>query len=139
VTILLEILVVAAIVFGAVAYASGFVEGMRPAPPDSGEVGLPDGELNATAIDRTRFGLAFRGYRMAEVDAVLDRLRDEVARRDAQGAPVAVRDGDGAEQDWQPNLPETETGTLREPFDRPVVDLRVDGAPELGTDGSSGA
>jgi DivIVA domain-containing protein len=86
VTILLEILVVAAIVFGAVAYAVGWFESMAPAPPDSGEVGLPDGPLTATAIERTRFGLAFRGYRMAEVDEVLDRLRDEVARRDEEAA-----------------------------------------------------
>lgn len=82
-TILLEIALVAAIVFGAVAYALGRLGGMQPAPPESGAVGLPPGPVTSDAIERTRFGLAFRGYRMAEVDAVLDRLRDELARRDA--------------------------------------------------------
>ena len=83
-TILLEILLVAAVVFAVVAWALGAVDGLRPVPPDSGEVGLPQGRLTASAIDRTRFGLAFRGYRMAEVDRVLDRLRDEVADRDVE-------------------------------------------------------
>jgi DivIVA domain-containing protein len=103
VTILLEIAVVAAVVFGAAAYALGGIEGMRPAPPDSGSVGLPDGPVEAVAVDRTRFALAFRGYRMDEVDAVLDRLRDELATRPPaettssdDGEPAAAADSDPA-------------------------------------------
>ncbi len=90
-TILLEIFVVAAVVFGVVGWGLGGVGGLRPAPPDSGDLGLPPGRLGPGAIDRTRFGLAFRGYRMVEVDRVLDRLRDEVAERELE---LAVLRGD---------------------------------------------
>lgn len=96
-TILLEIAVVAAIVFGVVALALGRAEGMRPAPPDTGAVGVPDGPVTPAAIERTRFGLAFRGYRMGEVDAVLDRLRDDIARRDGEHQPPAADEPDEAE------------------------------------------
>ncbi len=84
-TILLEIIVVAAVIFVAAAYALGHLDGgLAIAPPDAGSNGLPDGRLAPEAVDRARFGLAFRGYRMAEVDDALDRLRDELARRDSE-------------------------------------------------------
>ncbi|AIY01483.1 hypothetical protein ART_1884 [Arthrobacter sp. PAMC 25486] len=35
-------------------------------------------------VDRLRFSLGLRGYRMDQVDEVLDRLRDELAARDAR-------------------------------------------------------
>ena len=43
------------------------------------------GPLSADDLRRVRFSLAFRGYRMSEVDALLDRLateRDDAARGD---------------------------------------------------------
>jgi DivIVA domain-containing protein len=49
------------------------------------------GSLSAEDLRRVRFSLAFRGYRMSEVDALLDRL---AAERE-QSAPDAGR-GDGA-------------------------------------------
>lgn len=39
-------------------------------------------ELTARDLRRVRFSTAFRGYRMAEVDALLDRLAAEVEARD---------------------------------------------------------
>ena len=36
-----------------------------------------DGPLGAEDLRRVRFSLAFRGYRMSEVDALLDRLAAE--------------------------------------------------------------
>ena len=41
-----------------------------------------DGPLTAEDLRRVRFTTAFRGYRMAEVDALLDRLAGEVEARD---------------------------------------------------------
>ncbi len=35
-------------------------------------------------VDRLRFSLGLRGYRMDQVDEVLDRLRDELALKDAE-------------------------------------------------------
>ncbi|MFC6344067.1 DivIVA domain-containing protein, partial [Nocardioides hankookensis] len=48
------------------------------------------GPLAADDIRRVRFSLAFRGYRMSEVDALLDRLareRDEPAPETSPEAP----------------------------------------------------
>ncbi|WP_434613913.1 DivIVA domain-containing protein [Arthrobacter sp. A5] len=35
-------------------------------------------------VDRLRFSLGLRGYRMDQVDEVLDRLRDQLAAKDAR-------------------------------------------------------
>jgi DivIVA domain-containing protein len=43
---------------------------------------LPVDDVDRTAIDGLRFSLAFRGYRMDEVDEVLGRLTDELEIRD---------------------------------------------------------
>ncbi len=113
-TILLEIAVVAAIVFGAVAYTLGQFDSMRPAPPESGAIGLPDGPVEPAAIDRTRFGLSFRGYRMDEVDAVLDRLRDELARREDESPGGAA-----ADEPETPVVPQHEPGADEAPAGDP--------------------
>ncbi len=44
---------------------------------------LPD-EAKPADVDRIRFSLGLRGYRMDQVDQVLDRLRDQLAARDAE-------------------------------------------------------
>ncbi len=62
------------------------------------------GRLSADALRRVRFSLAFRGYRMSEVDALLDRLaaeRDvpaesvEDGAEDAEGGGSPRHDGRG--------------------------------------------
>ena len=40
-----------------------------------------DGPLRGEDLRRVRFSLAFRGYRMSEVDALLDRLATELEER----------------------------------------------------------
>jgi len=47
-----------------------------------------EGPLTADDLRRVRFSLGFRGYRMSEVDALLDRLaseREDATRDQAQG------------------------------------------------------
>lgn len=44
-------------------------------------------------VDRLRFSPAFRGYRMDQVDEVLDCLRDELAGRDERIAELEKRAG----------------------------------------------
>ncbi len=39
-------------------------------------------------VDRLRFSLGLRGYRMDQVDDVLDRLRDQLAAKDARIAEL---------------------------------------------------
>ena len=57
-------------------------------------VPLPDDQLTPADIDELRFDTAMRGYRMSQVDAVIDRLRREIGDLDDELA--RVRDGAGA-------------------------------------------
>jgi DivIVA domain-containing protein len=70
----LAILVV--LVLGGVAVvAAGRGVPMTRAYDDRPDLVLPvDGPVTADDLRRVRFSLAFRGYRMSEVDALLDRL-----------------------------------------------------------------
>lgn len=84
-TVVLLVLVLLAT--GAVAaVATGRVSGgMGPATSTRPFRGLPDeGPVVATDVDAVRFSLGLRGYRMDEVDAVLDRLREEIRERDEE-------------------------------------------------------
>ena len=77
----LALLLVALAVVGVVAaVAAGVVGGgLAPPPSTSGHRPLPPGPLTPADVDGLRFSRALRGYRMDEVDAVLARLRDELA------------------------------------------------------------
>lgn len=58
---------------------------------DRPDAGVPaDGPLQAGDLRRVRFSLAVRGYRMSEVDALLDRL---AAQLEGTGPPEDGRPG----------------------------------------------
>jgi DivIVA domain-containing protein len=82
--VVLWILVIAAIVFGVALLALGRGDSLVPATADRVEPDLPDRPLRPADVDGLRLPQALRGYRMTEVDAVLARLRDELAARDAE-------------------------------------------------------
>jgi len=75
--------------------AAGRGAPMRPAYDDRPDVTVPrDGLLGAEDLRSVRFSLAFRGYRMSEVDSLLDRLASEKeqaeeSRERVQGDPAA--------------------------------------------------
>lgn len=52
---------------------------------------LPDDELHDDDLDELTFDVTARGYRMSQVDGVIDRLRRELRERDAE---LAVLRGD---------------------------------------------
>ncbi|WP_131769546.1 DivIVA domain-containing protein [Candidatus Protofrankia californiensis] len=79
-----EIVVVAAIVFAVAALAVGRFDRLSPAPRDAADHRLPSPTVSADDVAGVRFEMALRGYRMADVDAVLARLADELAWRDAE-------------------------------------------------------
>ena len=68
------------LVLGAVAVvASGRGGSMAEVYDDRPDSRVPaDGPLTAQDLRRVRFSTAFRGYRMSEVDALLDRLALEL-------------------------------------------------------------
>jgi DivIVA domain-containing protein len=88
--VLLLVLLAVIAVIGVVAAGRG---GSLPdAEPDRSPRGaLPSGDIDRAAVDGLRFTLAFRGYRMDEVDDVLDRLVAEVEERDRRIAELEGR------------------------------------------------
>jgi DivIVA domain-containing protein len=94
---LLLLLVMLAVIAGIAVVAAGR-GGSLPAPdPDRSLRGtLPDGEVSRATVDGLRFTLALRGYRMDEVDDVLDRLLDELDRRGARIAELESKTAEGA-------------------------------------------
>jgi DivIVA domain-containing protein len=74
--------------------STGRGDALPDAPPDRSPWGrLPTGAVARDDIDELHFSLAFRGYRMDEVDEVLDRLATELSDRDEQLAWYQQRYG----------------------------------------------
>jgi DivIVA domain-containing protein len=83
------LLAVLAVLGGVVLVAAGRGTAMPDAEPDRAPLGvLPPDAVGPPEVERLRFSLAFRGYRMDEVDDVLDRLTAELADRDARIAEL---------------------------------------------------
>lgn len=76
--LVLGIVVVALVALAAV----GRLGELPDAEPDRTTLALANGPLSCDDLPRLRFAVAFRGYRMDEVDAVLDRLAADMADRD---------------------------------------------------------
>ena len=67
----------------------GRVDGsLADATTTMSHVPLPEDQLTPGDIDELRFDTALRGYRMSEVDAVIDRLRREIGDLDEELARV---------------------------------------------------
>ncbi|HET8663753.1 MAG TPA: DivIVA domain-containing protein [Nocardioides sp.] len=81
---LFAILIVLAL--GAIAVvAAGRGTPMSPAYDDAPDSLVPrDGPITGEDLRLIRFPLAFRGYRMAEVDALLERLAEELERAESE-------------------------------------------------------
>lgn len=83
--LILGVAVVAAVAMLAV----GRLGELPDSEPDRPPVLLPDDRLVASQdVDDVRFAVGMRGYRMDEVDDVLDRLAADIAERDARIADL---------------------------------------------------
>jgi DivIVA domain-containing protein len=107
---LLEVLAVLAVVFSVAVVLTGRTEGLSDEGRDLADTGIPrDRAMTAEDVVRLRFALAFRGYRMAEVDDALDRLAAELAARDDLIAQLrATEDAQDAEPEVVEPEPEPE-------------------------------
>ena len=157
-----------AVLCGVAVVASGRGDGLAPADPDRPDVGLPDDRPAVREdVDRLRFSVGLRGYRMDEVDDVLDRLAGDLALRDAmiaylegQLAPRAAtspeqigpHEGSTAESSTEPQAAvegaalvpasgvETDAATARTllvPLEPFMTDHHVDRAPDSAADRSA--
>jgi DivIVA domain-containing protein len=80
----LELVIGLAILVGVAVVASGRAGAATPARPDRPGLVLPaDRPLVAEDLSRVRFSVGFRGYRMDQVDALLDRIEHEWAACEA--------------------------------------------------------
>ena len=72
---------------GAIALlAAGKGKPMTEAYDDRPDLDLPaSGPIRGADLRRVRFSLAFRGYRMSEVDSLLDRLATELESSEGRG------------------------------------------------------
>ncbi len=82
---IIALLVVGGLLFLAASYAFGRGEEMAPVLPDGTPVELPDDRLaDGDDLRALRLSVAVRGYRMDEVDWLLDRLSEQVDTRDRE-------------------------------------------------------
>lgn len=82
---LLLLMLVLGVIALVIAVAAGSITGGLGDPARSTpDPGLPAGPLRAQDLESLRFTPALRGYRMDQVDAVLDRLRDQLAELEAE-------------------------------------------------------
>jgi DivIVA domain-containing protein len=98
---------------GVAALAAGRGAPMSEAYDDRPDALVPkDGPLRAEDVRRVRFSLAFRGYRMSEVDALLDRVARQL--EPVEEAPRAVHDGSVADPDTAGQGDVADTPAVRE-------------------------
>ena len=141
VTTVLGVIGVLVVLFAVAAVAVRDEALLADAPPDRADLDLPaDGPVGAADLERVRFGLALRGYRMAQVDAVLDRLAGELLARDEQlaalssevdrlrGRPLPAPD---LQEEPVPTYVSEVPGAARQPADRetPRADVAAAAAP----------
>lgn len=75
---LVFMLLVAAVVFLLAAMVFGRGEELAPLPPGASPTRLPASDLTGADIGQVRFQLVLRGYKMSEVDWVMQRIGNEV-------------------------------------------------------------
>ena len=152
---ILALLVVGGVLFLAASFAFGRGEEMAPVLPEGTPVELPDDRLaRGDDLRALKLSVALRGYRMDEVDWLLDRLSDQVDSRDREIARLrsvlhvertpagdepellthpfpAVRDVDpaGGEAGRPRRVPDGTEVTDARP-DRPARDIRTTRPPE---------
>lgn len=100
---LLAVLAVAAVFFMVASAVFGRGEELAPVPPGATPTWLPESDLDSADVRAVRFQQVVRGYKMAEVDWVLERLageldrlgaeRDELRRQVAELAPAPSASG----------------------------------------------
>ncbi len=84
-TYLFGLVVVCGVLFLLASFAFGRGEELAPMPPDGTPVELPDDRpVRGEDVRGLRLPVVLRGYRMAEVDWVLDQLATQLDDRDRE-------------------------------------------------------
>lgn len=91
---LVVMLLVAAVVFLLASMVFGRGEELEPLPPGFSPTRLPASDITSADVERVRFQLVLRGYKMSEVDWVIQRLGAEL---DSLHERIAELEGQSAE------------------------------------------
>jgi DivIVA domain-containing protein len=94
---LVVMVLVAAVVFLLASAVFGRGEELAPLPPGASPTRLPAGEVVFDDVRRLRFQQVMRGYKMSEVDWVLDRLGGEIQALHVRIAELEAERPDGDE------------------------------------------
>ena len=86
--VIVFVVVAVVVVFAVAATAVGRGGGLDAADPDLVVPWLPDHDITPDDVAAVRFAVAFRGYRMEQVDDVLERLGQELTARDQRIAAL---------------------------------------------------
>lgn len=133
-TTVLQYLVIAAVIglviFGIAVVIFGRGEQMAPLSPRTSPTELPDDGMTGDDVRSMRFAMALRGYRMSDVDWVLERMADEMDRLKAQ---VTALSGGVEQQDPAPEGTGAET-LVAAPSPAPPPERTTDPATDAGTD-----
>jgi DivIVA domain-containing protein len=114
------VLVVGALLFLGASVLLGRGETQPPAEPDRSPVALPDDRpVTADDVRALQFSVTARGYRMTEVDWLLDQFALVLDERDAEIAALRDRPPAHPEPDTRPNhgqetAPDVEAGATGE-------------------------
>ena len=84
------VVVIVVVVFA----ASGRGDGLDAPERDLATPWLPDGPVSPADVEAVRFAIGLRGYRMDQVDDVLDRLGREITARDDRISALEQRGHD---------------------------------------------
>ncbi|MGH8861749.1 MAG: DivIVA domain-containing protein [Jatrophihabitantaceae bacterium] len=114
--------VVAIVLAGALFLVAAFVlpagEQIAPSIRDEPSWELPGKELDYDDIATARLPVALRGYRFAETDRLLDRLAEELRRRDEEIARLRAGAAEDQER-WAPPEASVRTHSKHALEDRP--------------------
>lgn len=89
----LFVVVAILVVFAMAAALAGRVGGLPQTAVDRPGPRLPERPLCGDDLLDVQFAVGFRGYRMDQVDAVLDRVADELRQRDEEIAELRSAGG----------------------------------------------
>lgn len=90
-----ELAIAVVVLVGVALLASGLGSSLTPAWPDRPDLAAPAADaLTPADLDAVRLGVGFRGYRMDEVDELLDRVAAALAERDARIAALTPAEVD---------------------------------------------
>lgn len=96
----------AVVILGVAAVAaSGRLGGLPEVVNDTPRPWIPAGDLDAEVLRNVRFAVVTRGYSMEQVDALLDRLADQLSlTRQPPSEPLATSSPARPETDTAPGL-----------------------------------